>query len=63
MRKLYENIYIFHFQKRIVSVKTIRGNAISKAFSLTKIVLFNFLVLSYVEDGINKEGGQIFVIK
>ena len=25
MRKLYENVHIFHFQKRIVSPKTIRG--------------------------------------
>ena len=28
MRKLYDNFHIFHFQKRIVSSKTIRGNTI-----------------------------------
>ena len=28
MRKLYENFYIFHFQKRIVSAETIRGNMV-----------------------------------
>ena len=26
MRKLYENIHIFHFQKRIFSAETVRGN-------------------------------------
>ena len=29
MRKLYENFRIFHFQKRIVSAETIRGNTVS----------------------------------
>ena len=29
MRKLYENFHIFHFQKRIVSVETIRGNMVN----------------------------------
>jgi hypothetical protein len=28
MRKLYENFHIFHFQKRIVSAETIRGNTV-----------------------------------
>ena len=28
MRKLYENFHIFHFQKRIVSAETIRGNMV-----------------------------------
>jgi hypothetical protein len=28
MRKLYENFHIFHFQKRIVSAETVRGNTI-----------------------------------
>ena len=30
MRKLYENFHIFHFQKRIVSAETIRGNTVLK---------------------------------
>ena len=29
MRKLYENVHIFHFQKRIFSAETIRGNTVS----------------------------------
>jgi hypothetical protein len=29
MRKLYENFHIFHFQKRIVSAETIRGNTVT----------------------------------
>ena len=29
MRKLFENFQIFHFQKRIVSAETIRGNTVS----------------------------------
>ena len=29
MRKLYENFHIFHFQKRIVSAETIRGNTVA----------------------------------
>ena len=29
MRKLYENFHIFHFQKRIVSAETIRGNTVN----------------------------------
>jgi hypothetical protein len=29
MRKLYENLHIFHFQKRIVSAETICGNTAS----------------------------------
>jgi hypothetical protein len=28
MRKLYENFHILHFQKRIVSAETIRGNTV-----------------------------------
>ena len=35
MWKLYENFYIFHFQKRIVSAETIRGNMVIEEFSLT----------------------------
>ena len=34
MRKLYENFYIFHFQKRIVSAKTICGNTVIKSNSI-----------------------------
>ena len=34
MRKLYENFHIFHFQKRIVSAETIRGNTVCKEHSL-----------------------------
>ena len=30
MPKLYENFHIFHFQKRIVSAETIRGNTVFK---------------------------------
>ena len=30
MQKLYENFHIFYFQKRIVSVETIRGNTVYK---------------------------------
>ena len=30
MRKLYENFHIFHFQKRIVSAETIRGNMVCR---------------------------------
>ena len=30
MRKLYENFHILHFQKRIVSAETIRGNTVAK---------------------------------
>ena len=29
MRKLYENSHIFHFQKRLVSADTIRGNTVN----------------------------------
>ena len=32
MQKLYENFHIFHFQKRIVSAETIRGNTVCAAF-------------------------------
>ena len=45
MRKLYENFHILNFQKRIVSVETIRGNTISrfdvspKLASLIRILL------------------------
>ena len=45
MRKLYENFHIFNFQKRIVSVETIRGNMIArfdvspKLASLIRILL------------------------
>ena len=28
MQKLYENFHILHFQKRIVSAETIRGNTV-----------------------------------
>ena len=31
MWKLYENFHIFHFQKRIVSAETIRGNTVIKS--------------------------------
>ena len=34
MQKLYENVHIFHFQKRIVSAKTIRGNIVSNIAEL-----------------------------
>ena len=30
MQKLYENFHIFHFQKKVVSVETIRGNTVSQ---------------------------------
>ena len=29
MQKIYENFHIFHFQKRIVSAETIRGNTVN----------------------------------
>jgi hypothetical protein len=40
MRKLYENIRIFHFQKRIVSAETICGNTVS-INNLVKVVDIN----------------------
>ena len=36
MRKLYENIHIFDFQKRIVSSETIRGNMVCLFLSFDK---------------------------
>ena len=33
MQKLYENFHIFHFQKRMVSDETIRGNTICERIS------------------------------
>ena len=39
MRKLYENFHIFHFQKRIVSAETIRGNTVPKGQLISKCLL------------------------
>ena len=63
MRKLYENFHILHFQKRIVSAETIRGNTVSTVLLIElseyvimsgyKIVAFRralpFLLSSYVD--------------
>ena len=40
MRKLYENFHILHFQKRIVSEETIRGNTVYIAQADTQILYF-----------------------
>ena len=55
MRKLYENFYIFHFQKRIVSAETIRGNMVFEIEcdeSCNIIWLFLLLELDNVENSL-----------
>ena len=37
VRKLYENFHTFHFQKRIVSAETIRGNTVCTKIQIDKI--------------------------
>ena len=39
MRKLFKNFHIFHFQKRIVSAETVRGNTVFQNF-----IFFNFVL-------------------
>ena len=46
MRKLYENFHIFHFQKRIVSAKTIRGNTV-----LTKLSVVSCRAIPFQSRG------------
>jgi hypothetical protein len=44
MRKLYENFHFFHFQKRIVSAETIRGNSVVLK-QISHVFIQNFLLV------------------
>ena len=44
MWKLYENFYIFYFQKRIVSAETIRGNTVYLVNIKSKVEISSIFV-------------------
>jgi hypothetical protein len=46
MRKLYENFHVLHFQKRIVSAETIRGNTVFMKSFIFTINLDNATIVS-----------------
>ena len=64
MRKLYENLHIFYFQKRIVSAETIRGNTVifRNEYLAHRIQqLQNRLLVSKLVVGSDEHNKSVFV--